>query len=137
MPYAVASPRPTFRSRGLVVKKGSKIRACTSGVIPHPVSRTTSVTWRVAAWAPAPVVELPPLPAGTETPEPIASRPVRFERGADVTPTPVFARNDLGAGARIAGPALIQERETTVVLRPGWDAEVATDGSVVATRRAS
>ncbi|TMK63450.1 MAG: hydantoinase/oxoprolinase family protein [Actinobacteria bacterium] len=95
------------------------------------------VTWRVAAWAPAPVVELPPLPAGTETPEPIASRPVRFERGADVTPTPVFARNDLGAGARIAGPALIQERETTVVLRPGWDAEVATDGSVVATRRAS
>jgi hypothetical protein len=29
---------------------------------------------------------------------------------------------------------MIQERETTVVLRPGWHAEVASDGSVVATR---
>ena len=37
-------------------------------------------------------------------------------------------------GATFRGPAIVEERETTTVIRPGWEAEVAPDGSLVATR---
>ena len=43
----------------------------------------------------------------------------------------------LGAGARFAGPAIIEERETTAVIRPGWSAEITDDGSIIATREVS
>ena len=36
--------RPRPRPVGLVVKKGSKIRAMTSGLMPRPVSLTSRVT---------------------------------------------------------------------------------------------
>jgi N-methylhydantoinase A len=91
------------------------------------------VTWRVAAWAPAPVIDLPALSSG-KVGVAQSQRPVRFEREREPVDTPIYERSTLGAGARIAGPALIQERETTVVLRPGWNAEVTDDGSVVALR---
>jgi N-methylhydantoinase A len=92
------------------------------------------VTWRVAAWAPPPALELPPLPPVGGDNEAKARRPVRFERRGDPVETPVYDRAALRSGMTIDGPAMIQERETTVVLRPGWHAEVASDGSVVATR---
>ena len=37
-------------------------------------------------------------------------------------------------GARIDGPALLEERETTAVLRPGWSATVDDHGSLIAVR---
>jgi len=38
-------------------------------------------------------------------------------------------------GAVIEGPAIVEERETTAVIRPGWRAVVQPDGSILATRR--
>ena len=38
--------------------------------------------------------------------------------------TPIFDRYRLGFGMKIAGPAIIEERESTIVLRPGTRAEV-------------
>jgi N-methylhydantoinase A len=35
---------------------------------------------------------------------------------------------------RFVGPAVVEERETTSVIRPGWSVEVADDGSLIATR---
>ncbi|MGH9320288.1 MAG: hypothetical protein ACRD21_00255, partial [Vicinamibacteria bacterium] len=58
-------------------------------------------------------------------------RPVLFETGA--RQVPVFARADLAAGQRLEGPALVEERDTTIVLRPTWKAEVLAYGAVVAT----
>jgi N-methylhydantoinase A len=46
----------------------------------------------------------------------------------------VYRRADLAAGQRIDGPAIIEERETTAVVRAGWVATVAADGSVIAER---
>jgi N-methylhydantoinase A len=34
----------------------------------------------------------------------------------------------------LIGPAIVEERETTAVIRPGWVVEVADDGSLVAER---
>jgi N-methylhydantoinase A len=48
---------------------------------------------------------------------------------------PVFRRDDLGVGATVSGPAIVEERETTSVIRPGWVMEVAADGSLIATSR--
>ena len=46
----------------------------------------------------------------------------------------VYKRATLGAGDAFDGPAIVEERETTVVIRPGWHVEVASDGSLIATR---
>ena len=61
-------------------------------------------------------------------------RAVRFDRGSDAVDTPVYRRADLGVGQRIDGPAIVEERETTAVIRPGWTVEVAADGSLIADR---
>ncbi|RNL62880.1 hydantoinase/oxoprolinase family protein [Nocardioides marmoriginsengisoli] len=92
------------------------------------------VTWRIAAWAPAPSVESARLAPMTGTPEPHRTRAARFDRGADAQEVPVYRRDLLGAGATVNGPAFIEERETTAVIRPGWQATVTEDGAVVAVR---
>ena len=91
------------------------------------------VTWRISAFAPAPPVSLAQPPTGT-TAEAKHTRLVRFARHAEPVDTPVYDRVQLGVGTRIAGPALLEERETTAVLRPGWVAVVTDDGSVIAVR---
>jgi N-methylhydantoinase A len=92
------------------------------------------VTWRVAAWAPPPVVEVATLPGATGTPTPHTTRRARFDRGSDAVDVPVYRRDDLGVGATVSGPAIVEERETTSVIRPGWSMQVAPDGSLIATR---
>jgi hypothetical protein len=44
IPYTTDSPRPVPLPTSLVVKKGSKIFAFTSSVMPVPVSLTASIT---------------------------------------------------------------------------------------------
>jgi len=55
-----------------------------------------------------------------------ASRPVSC---------PVYRREDLGAGARIAGPALVREHGTTTVLFKGDRCQVARTGELVISVR--
>jgi N-methylhydantoinase A len=45
----------------------------------------------------------------------------------------VYKRDQLGAGATFSGPCVVEERETTAVIRPGWNVEVGPDGSLIAT----
>jgi N-methylhydantoinase A len=61
-----------------------------------------------------------------------ATRPVYLE-GKSID-TPVYDRNALAAGQVIEGPVVIEERETTVFVLPGWSLTVHTDGSLIATR---
>jgi N-methylhydantoinase A len=65
---------------------------------------------------------------------PRTTRRVRFSRGDDGVDTPVYRRSDLGVGQRIEGPVIVEERETTAVIRPGWVVTVAADGSLIADR---
>jgi N-methylhydantoinase A len=92
-----------------------------------------AVTWRLSAFAEADPVE-PMAQVGVGVGEAHSIRPVRFDRGKDPVKTPVYRRFDLGVGQRIVGPAIVEERETTTVIRPGWTAEVGPDGSLVAVR---
>ncbi|MDP3416647.1 hydantoinase/oxoprolinase family protein [Falsiroseomonas sp.] len=43
---------------------------------------------------------------------------------------PVHDRSRLGLGARIAGPAIIEQEDSTLVLLPGWGAEVDLRGNL-------
>ena len=45
-------------------------------------------------------------------------------------PAPLFRREALRAGARIAGPAIVAERNATTVIDPGWQATVDAGGSL-------
>ena len=92
-----------------------------------------AVTWRLSAFAPAATVE-PTTVVGTSIGQPVRHRPVRFDRGAGTVDTPVYRRSDLGVGQRIEGPAIVEERETTAVIRPTWIASVLPDGSLLAER---
>jgi N-methylhydantoinase A len=94
-----------------------------------------AVTWRLAASAATTVVapDVALAPASGD-PRPVARRPMVFARGHDPVVAPVYRRAELGAGARFEGPAVVEERETTTVIRPGWSVEVAPDGSLIATR---
>lgn len=95
-----------------------------------------AVTWRLSAYAPAADVE-PDVAVGGGDAVPASTRPMVFARGSEAVDTPVYKRADLGAGASFEGPAVVEERETTSVIRPGWSVEVAPDGSMIATRSAS
>jgi N-methylhydantoinase A len=91
------------------------------------------VTWRLSVSAAVEGVTPESLATGVGA-TPTGSRPVVFGRGRESLDTPVYRRADLGAGARFEGPAIVEERETTAVIRPVWRVEVGADGRLVATR---
>jgi len=49
----------------------------------------------------------------------------------------VYERSQLAEGQEIAGPAIIEERETTTVILPGWTARVDRTGCIIAERTAA
>jgi N-methylhydantoinase A len=91
------------------------------------------VTWRLSVTADSGAVE-PALAATGSGAEPFGSRPVVFDRAVGPVDTPVYRRGELGPGAAFAGPAIVEERETTAVIRPGWTVAVGADGTLIAER---
>jgi N-methylhydantoinase A len=58
-------------------------------------------------------------------------RPVYFEELGDFTPTPIYRRERLRAGHRIAGPAIIEQMDATTVIAPGQSAVVDAQASLL------
>ena len=97
-----------------------------------------AVTWRLSATAALAAVEPPLAAASTSSPARTdRRRAVKFTRGEPEESTPVYRRAELPAGSTLSGPAIVEERETTAVIRPGWAVQVARDGSLIATRKRS
>jgi len=59
------------------------------------------------------------------------SRPVYFPEAGGFVDCPVYDRYRFGAGARVVGPAVIEERETTAVLLPEDRGEVDEHGNLI------
>ncbi|MFD2239317.1 hydantoinase/oxoprolinase family protein [Aureimonas populi] len=57
--------------------------------------------------------------------------PVRFDGGE--AQVPVVNRTDLGAGARLTGPMIVTQLDTTTVIMPGWEGEVHPSGALLLT----
>ena len=58
-------------------------------------------------------------------------RPVYFPETRGFFECPVYDRYRLGGGHRFDGPAIVEERESTVVVVPGSQAHVDRDGNLI------
>ncbi len=86
-------------------------------------------TWKVeASAAPPTLATAPPVALGAAVPK--ADRQAYF--GEDYLATPVYDRQSLSVGAVVKGPALIEERESTVIIGPGDLVQVDEFGNLVA-----
>ncbi len=60
-----------------------------------------------------------------------ATRRVWFSRGW--MDTPIFRRSDIGAGAQVDGPAIVEQMDTTIVIEPACVAEADGMGNLIVT----
>jgi N-methylhydantoinase A len=58
-------------------------------------------------------------------------RPAYFPEAGGFLPTPVYDRYALARGAAFDGPAIVEERESTLVVGCGGRCEVLADGSII------
>ena len=54
----------------------------------------------------------------------MSTRSVHFDELSEPVDTPVYDRDELKAGARVEGPAIVQQLDSTIVVPPGVVAEV-------------
>jgi N-methylhydantoinase A len=77
-------------------------------------------------------VPAPQQTAAEAGPAQPAGRQAWFD-GSGFIETPVHDRYSLPPGTEIAGPAIIEERESTLIVGPGGHARVADDFNIVVT----
>jgi N-methylhydantoinase A len=94
------------------------------------------VNLRIRAVVPVQSPETPPREPGDTSREAarIGERPVYVESLGGFTPTPVYDRELLEPGAEIAGPAIVEQLDTTTVVGPGWTATADPYGTLVMVR---
>lgn len=95
------------------------------------------VNLRVRLQAPVPTGELRWTAAAEGAARLKAERPAYFPEAGGFVPTPVLDRYALQAGEKFAGPAIVEERESTVVVGPGARVEVRESGNLVVTLEAA
>jgi N-methylhydantoinase A len=99
-----------------------------------PGVEVEAMTWRVRVTGPAPTVDVTMIPgrsAGArDRGARKGSRPVWFAEADGFVEATVFDRSALPPGTRIEGPAVLEERASTVVLGPGGRGRVDDAGSL-------
>ena len=91
---------------------------------------TEVVSWRLTARGPLVPFHVALAPP-TQPGKPKTSRKVHLWH--DDQMVPVYDRMSLASYQRIDGPVIIEERETTIIILPGWTATVDEFGCIVAT----
>ncbi|QKV78462.1 hydantoinase/oxoprolinase family protein [Amycolatopsis sp. Hca4] len=90
------------------------------------------LNWRVVSSGPKPAVTLRLTSASSGEPRK-GTRRAWFPSTGGFVDTAVFDRYRLEPGARVDGPAIVEERESTVVVPPGASCVVRADGSLEVT----
>ena len=90
------------------------------------------ITCRVTVSGPPPGVDLRPLDevCGSSEPPIKGERPVYFPEAEDFLPTSIYDRYRLGPEMRIPGPAVVEERECTIVAGPSSTVRVDEYGTL-------
>ena len=92
------------------------------------------LNWSVRAASPVPEPEfVPPVPARPAVPAPGGRMVIEAATGRSFQ-AGVVERSARGPGDRLAGPALIEERETTTVVPEGFTAAWLADGTLLLER---
>jgi N-methylhydantoinase A len=93
------------------------------------------LSWAVSVAAPATGSLAEPSSERAYEPQPNARRRVFDPHRGEFLDVAVYWRSDLAPGARIPGPALIAEDETSTVVSPLFDARIDHFGYIEMTRR--
>ena len=89
-------------------------------------------TIRLRVTGKVPTIELPPPVTSGRPAAPIGVRRVYWD-GAHHT-AQVFLRRDLPAGFEVAGPAVVEQEDTTIWIIPGWTGRVDDAGNMLIAR---
>src|SRR4030095_5725269 len=73
-----------------------------------------------------------PAASASDAPKPMDKRRVFFTD--EWIETPCYDREALLPGMKLAGPAILRERNTTIVIEPGWQADVTSLNHLVLKR---
>ncbi|WP_297491738.1 hydantoinase B/oxoprolinase family protein [Acidocella sp.] len=96
-----------------------------------PETMLVAETVLVEARAPgAPLTE----PEISARPLPAPLGVFRLVSGGTAHAAPVYARDALGAGTRIVGPAILQEAIATTIVEPGWEADITNRNHCILNR---
>ena len=96
-----------------------------------------AVNWRVVVSGPALEIGGERLKVGkvsSEGDQPYGSRMVVFHPDDGETEAPVFRRASLSSSFKTAGPAIIEEAESTTIVLPGWSVAVHENSCLVLIR---
>jgi N-methylhydantoinase A len=95
------------------------------------------LSWVVAVAAPAEGELAVPIEIKPAEPKPKTRRPVFDPASGEFLDVPIYWRPDLAPGARVSGPAVIAEDDTSTVVSPLFDARIDRFGYIELTRRES
>ena len=101
-----------------------------------PAVPVEALNWRVVSSGPRPDLELAAVAVDASSRPPEARRAAFFPGLGGYVETPVYDRYALRPGARLAGPAIVEERESTLVVGPGQLVEVTPELSLEVTLEA-
>ena len=91
------------------------------------------VTLRVTASVHLGDVAMPTLPPGAGNPADavVDRRRVYFDESRDFIECPIYRRERLSPEAHIAGPAILEGMDSTVVINPGWESRIDQYGNCI------
>ena len=95
------------------------------------------VTLRVTAAGQVGQVQMPPIQGENRTPDEaiLERRQVYFEESDGFVPCPIYNRGGLNPGATLNGPAILEGMDATVVINPGWEAQIDKYGNCIMRAR--
>jgi N-methylhydantoinase A len=96
-----------------------------------PEADVQIVNVRVALRVPPKPLPALARPAARNAPEPVAKRDVFFEEAGAFVSTPVYARAALPAGFSLAGPLVVEQMDSTVVVPPDVEGVVDDLGNIL------
>ncbi|MEG1456356.1 MAG: hypothetical protein RSC66_12395, partial [Comamonas sp.] len=89
------------------------------------------VTWTVSLIGPTAPVSALPATGERQAARRAGTRPLLADGGGEFEDVPVFWRPDLAVGAHFAGPALLDDESTTLLLPAGYTAQVVAQRYVI------
>jgi N-methylhydantoinase A len=93
------------------------------------------LNWRVVSSGPRPDLKLHvTAPSGSDARDALkGKRPAYFPETHGFVATPIYDRYQLAPGAMFAGPAIVEERESTVIVGPGARCRIDEQHNLVVT----
>jgi N-methylhydantoinase A len=96
-----------------------------------------AINWRVVSSGPRPELELAAVALEESSRPPRGARRAYFPTLGGYVETPVYDRYALRPGTRFDGPAIVEERESTLVVGPGQRIEVTAELALTVTPEAA